>query len=65
MEVSSMELKERFYKVYNNLPLNLREEVVLAIGKEPITWKIAKLEVDQDTALSREILAKLSELEII
>lgn len=60
-----MELKERFYKVYNNLPLNLREEVVLAIGEEPITWKIAKLEVDQDTALSKEILEKLSGLGII
>lgn len=65
MKVSSMELKERFYKVYNNLPLNLREEVVLAIGEEPITWKIAKLEVDQDTVLSKEILAKLSGLGVI
>lgn len=24
-----MDLKERFYKVYNNLPLGLREEVIL------------------------------------
>lgn len=60
-----MNLTERFYKVYNNLPLNLREEVVLVVNNEPVTWKVAKLEIDQDTPLSREILGKLSSLEII
>lgn len=60
-----MDLKERFYKIYNNLPLNLREEVVLVINNEPVTWKVAKLEIDQNTKLSLEILEKLSELKII
>lgn len=60
-----MNLKEKFYKVYNNLPLNLREEVILVINSEPITWKVAKLEIDQNTKLSLEILEKLSVLNII
>lgn len=60
-----MDLSERFYKVYNNLPLNVREEVVIVVNNEPITWKVAKLEVDQNTALSNEILKKLSNLQII
>lgn len=60
-----MELKERFYKVYNNLPLNVREEIILVINDEPITWKVAKLEIDQDTGLSKEILGKLATLKII
>lgn len=60
-----MDLKERFYKVYNNLPLNLREEIVLVLNDEPITWKVAKLEIDQDTKLSLEIVEKLSALKII
>ena len=60
-----MELKERFYKIYNNLPLNLREEVILVVNNEPITWKVAKLEIDQDTTLSKELLEKLSALKII
>lgn len=60
-----MELKERFYKIYNNLPLNLREEIILVVNNEPITWKVAKLEIDQDTTLSKELLEKLSALEII
>jgi hypothetical protein len=60
-----MDLKEEFYKIYNNLPLNLREEVILVISDEPITWKVAKLEIDQNTKLSLEILEKLSALKII
>lgn len=62
MGKSDMTLKERFYKVYNNLPLNLREEVIVVLGNEPITWKVARLEVDQDTKLSRIILEKLEGL---
>lgn len=57
--------KERFYKVYNNLPLNLREEVILVINNEPITWRVAKLEIDSNTKLSEEILEKLEALNII
>jgi len=60
-----MKLKERFYKVYNNLPLGLRDEVILVIKEEPITWKVARLEIDNDTPLSKDILEKLAELQII
>ncbi|MDP1722347.1 MAG: hypothetical protein Q8L37_03990 [Candidatus Gottesmanbacteria bacterium] len=60
-----MTLQERFYKVYNNLPLNLREEVIVVLDNEPITWKVAKLEVDQDTKLSRIILEKLEGLGVL
>jgi len=60
-----MNLKERFYKVYNNLPLNLREEVILVIDNEPITWKVARLEIDQDTQAAKTILEKLNALKII
>ena len=62
---ASTDLKERFYKVYNNLPLNLRDEVILVFQNEPITWKVARLEVDQDTKLSRVLLEKLAALGIL
>ena len=55
--------KERFYKIYNNLPLNIREEVVIVIDNEPITWKIARLEIDGGTHLSDVILEKLEALQ--
>ena len=58
--------KQKFYKVFANLPINLREEVILVIpGKGPITWQVAFLEVDDDTELGRMILEKLSDLQII
>lgn len=58
-------MKEKFYKIYNNLPLNLREEIILVIDNEPLTWKVAKIEVDQETKLSQTILEKLTSLKII
>lgn len=60
-----MEFRECFYNVYNNLPLGVRDEVILVVNDEPITWKVAKLEIDNDTPLSKEILEKLVALEII
>lgn len=60
-----MPRKEKFYKVYNNLPLNLRDEVILVINTESITWRVAKLEIDRDTRLGDRILGKLEALKII
>lgn len=58
--------KQQFYKIFANLPINLREEVILVIpGKGPITWQVAFLEVDNDTKLGNMILEKLSDLKII
>ena len=57
--------KERFFKVYANLPLNLREEVILVIKKEPISWRVAYLEINNDTKLGKEILEKLKALKFI
>ncbi len=59
-------LKERFLKIYANLPINLRDEIILVLpDKGSITWNIAYLEIKQDTKLGEEILKKLEELGII
>lgn len=59
-------LKDRFLKIYANLPINLREEIILVLpDKGPITWNIVYLEVKHDTELGEEILKKLDELGII
>lgn len=58
--------KEKFFKIYANLPLNLREEIVLVLpGRGPITWNVAYLEISGDTPLGEEILEKLAEFNII
>lgn len=60
-----MDNKQRFYKVYSNLPFNLREEIVIVYKDEPVSWKVAKLYIDENTKSGREILDKMEELNII
>lgn len=58
--------KDRFLKVYANLPLNLRSEIILVLpNKGPMTWNVAALEVENETALGGEIIERLIELKII
>ncbi len=57
--------KEKFLKVYANLPLNIRKEIILVIDDEPVTWNVAYLEVSNNTKKSIKILKKLEELKII
>jgi hypothetical protein len=58
--------KERFFKVYANLPLNLRNEVILVLPDVgPITWQVAYLEISNNTEVGQKILTRLIELNII
>lgn len=58
--------KERFLKIYANLPLALRNDIVIVLkGHGPLTWNAAFIEVANDTELSKIILEKLSNLKII
>jgi len=59
--------KERFLKIYANLPINVREEIIYVVlpKKQPITWNVAYLEVKNNTSLGEDILKKLEELKII
>ena len=57
--------KERFMRVYSNLPLNLRKEVIVVINKEPISWDVARNEIEHNTELCKKILKKLIDMEII
>jgi hypothetical protein len=60
-----MTLKDRFYKTYGNLPLVTRDEIILVINGEGISWKVAKLYVDNDAPLAKSILEKLAGLGVI
>lgn len=57
--------KEQFLKIYSNLPLGVRKEIVVVIDNEPVTWDVAYIEVENDTEMSKRILSKLKELQII
>jgi len=50
-----MSLKERFLKIYSNIPLKLRKEIILVIDGEPITWNVAYIEVFNNIEKVRKI----------
>jgi len=63
---SSIIKKEKFLKVYANLPINLRNEIILVLDKEgPVTWNAAYIEINNDTKLGEVIFGKLVQLKII
>jgi len=58
--------KEQFLKIYANLPLGVRQEIILTIDdNKPITWDVAFIEINNNTELSKSILEKLHKLKII
>ena len=58
--------REKFLKLYSNLPINLRKEVILVLDDQgPISWEVAYLEIENKTKLGEKILKKLAQLEII
>lgn len=58
-------LKESFLKIYANLPLGVRKEIILTLDDKPITWDVAFIEVNGNTEISKIILEKLGKLGII
>ncbi len=61
-------MKDKFFKFYANLPLNLRKEIVLDLGEEkggPVTWEVAYREINGNTPRGEEILEKLITLKFI
>ena len=61
----NMDIKEKFFTLYSNLPLAEREKVILVIDNEPISWNVAYQQVKNDTKLSHKLLKIMEELEFL
>ncbi len=57
--------KEKFLKIYANIPLKLREEIILTLDEKSITWDVAYFEIINNTQDSHDILEKLEKLGLI
>lgn len=57
--------KVKFLRIYANLPLNQRNEIVVVVDNEPLTWNAAKIEIENDTLKGKEILEKLVKMKIL
>lgn len=60
-----MDNRTKFLKAYANLPLNERNQVIITIDNQPLTWNAAWIEIDNDTSKGKEIVEKLVRLGII
>lgn len=58
--------REKFLKIYANLPLGVRQEIILVLDDgKTLSWNATFVEVESKTELSEKILEKLENLEII
>lgn len=57
--------KEKFLKVYANLPEPERAQVIAIIDNKTYSWNIAYIEISNDTALGKKILKKMVDLGLI
>jgi len=58
--------KEKFFRVYANLPVGVRDQVVIVMPEVgPMSWNAAYVEVSNGTKLGDSIVEKLIELKII
>ena len=67
-EQSNLTAREKFLKIYANLPSQAREEIIYITedeNKRPYTWNSTYTEVISNSPLSQSILSTLEKLGII
>lgn len=60
-----MDRKVQFLKIFANLPLGSRDEIIVVIDNQPLTWNAAKLEIENATQKGEEILEMLVKMKIL
>ena len=60
-----MKEKEDFFKIYSNIPIEERKNVVVVTDEQPISWSLAYQEIKNETELGEKIFKILKELDII
>lgn len=59
------ELQAKFFRVYANLPLAVRDNVAVVVDNQPITWSVAYLEIKANSPKAGQILHELNDLDLI
>ncbi len=57
--------KEKFFRVYSNLPEPEREQIIAIVDNKTYSWNIAFNEISNDTDLGKKILRKMELLSVI
>lgn len=59
------DLKANFYRTFADLPLGVRDEIIVVIDGQPMTWNVVKIEVDTDSDVSKKALKILQDLKFL
>lgn len=65
MDDTLRRLSADFMKVYSNLPLNVRDDIVLVLHEEPVSWRVAYFEIKNNSEKAVEVLENMKKLELI
>ena len=57
--------KEKFLKVYANLPEPEREQIIAVVDNKTYSWNVAYTEISNSTELGQKILKKIEDLGLI
>ncbi len=60
-----MGAREKFLKIYANLPEPERAQIIAVIHEESYSWNVAKAEIENNTGLGKQILKKMEEIGIL
>ena len=58
-------LDAQFRKMYANLPLGVRSDIIAVIDGDPMSYQVCWLEIKQETKMAETILRYLDELKFI
>jgi len=57
--------KEKFLKIYANLPEPEREQIIAVVDGKTYSWNVAYNEISNNTLLGKKILKKMEDLGLI
>lgn len=55
----------KFYKMYANLPISIRDEIVAVIDNEPMSFRVVKIELDNKTEMGFKALQQMIKLKFL
>ena len=57
--------REKFLKVYANIPEGLRKDIIIIVDGKTYNWNTSYFEIKESTKLGEKILKELGELKIL
>lgn len=66
MESATKGKREKFMRMFANVPEKIRgEDVIAVVDDKPFTWNTAMIEVKNDSELGRKMLKMLEKMGIV